>query len=147
MGRESEQPLRKLDHRPAATLAGAHVLFVDDEPQLREMGKAILKEAGYRVDLAENGVEAISLVRAKRAKGEPVEAIVLDMTMPVMGGVEAAHRLRSEHVDVPIVASSGYSEDETLSRFGDTAPVFLHKPYRPRELLTTVATALARAKK
>jgi CheY-like chemotaxis protein len=94
--------------------------------------------------LAENGAQALDLVHQHR---KSFEVIVLDMTMPVMGGVEAAHRLRSEHVDVPIVASSGYSEDETLSRFGDTAPVFLHKPYRPRELLTTVATALARAKK
>jgi len=140
----------KLDHQPhqpAAAPTGPHVLFVDDEPQLREMGQAILKQAGYLVDLAENGVEAITMVRARHATGEPIEAIVLDMTMPVMGGVEAAHRLRNEHVDVPIVASSGYSEDETLHRFGDTSPVFLHKPYRPKELLTTLATALARAKK
>jgi CheY-like chemotaxis protein len=124
-----------------------HVLFVDDEPQLRTLGQAILRQAGYHVDLAENGMEALNLVHTKRAQGEPIEAIVLDMTMPMMSGVEVAQRLRREHVEAPIIASSGYSEDETLRRFGDTEPVFLRKPYRPNELLTTVAGALARAKK
>lgn len=64
------------------------------------------------------------------------------MTMPVMGGAEAAHQLRSEQVTIPIVASSGYSELETLERFGGLSPLFLPKPYRPAELLAKVASAL-----
>lgn len=122
--------------------AGAGVLFVDDEAQLREIGKTTLMEAGYRVWLAENGAQALEMVRAMRSS---IQVIVLDMTMPIMGGAEAARQLRQEQVNLPIVASSGYTEVETLERFGETAPLFLRKPYRPSELLSKVAAALGEA--
>jgi len=123
----------------ARPVAGAGVLFVDDEPHLREIGRLALSEAGYRVWLAVNGLEALEVARAK---GDVIDVIVLDMTMPVMSGAEAARRLRDEGVNVPIVASSGYSETETLQRFGDIAPLFLRKPYRTSDLLRMVARAM-----
>ncbi|MFT3927187.1 MAG: PAS domain-containing protein [Myxococcales bacterium] len=133
-------PVTRTDtvERPFA-FPGAGVLFVDDEAQLREIGRLSLTEAGYRVFIAENGAEALEIMARIH---EQIDVIVLDMTMPVMGGAEAARSLRKERVGVPIVASSGYSESETLERFGDIAPLFLRKPYRPNELLAVVASAL-----
>jgi PAS domain S-box-containing protein len=126
---------------PPAT-EGAGVLFVDDERNLREISRLTLGEAGYQVWLAKNGAEALEIVRANR---DAIDVIVLDMTMPVMGGAEAARELRNEHFTIPIVASSGYSEVETLERFGGASPLFLPKPYRPADLLAAVASALALA--
>jgi CheY-like chemotaxis protein len=127
---------------PARAQTEAGVLFVDDEPSLREISKLALSDAGYNVWLAKNGLDALEIVRAH---GEGIDVIVLDMTMPVMGGAEAARQLHLEQVTIPIIASSGYSEVETLERFGGVAPLFLPKPYRPDDLLAKVALALERA--
>lgn len=124
---------------PTRAVAEAGVLFVDDEPSLRELSKLAMNDAGYNVWLAKNGLEALEIVRAH---GDEIDVIVLDMTMPVMGGAEAARQLHAEQVTIPIIASSGYSEVETLERFGGVAPLFLPKPYRPDDLLAKVALAL-----
>ena len=66
-----------------------------------------------------------------RTHGEEIDVIVLDMTMPVMGGAEAARQLHAERVTTPIIASSGYSEVETLERFGGSLRCFCPSPIGP----------------
>jgi PAS domain S-box-containing protein len=123
---------------PAPAPSTGTVLFVDDEAPLREIAKLSLERAGYRVLLAEHGAAALELVR----RGAQIDAIVLDMTMPVLDGVETAARLREMQVAAPIIASSGYSETEILARFNAWSPLVLRKPYRPAELVEKVRAAL-----
>jgi CheY-like chemotaxis protein len=64
-----------------------------------------------------------------------ISAVILDVTMPVMGGAEAFRRIREIAPAVPVVVSSGYDEQDTASAFTGPAVEFLQKPYRPDGLL------------
>jgi PAS domain S-box-containing protein len=111
-----------------------HILVVDDEDLVRNLAKFALERRGYTTELAANGKEGLELFAAR-----PTEfaAVLLDLTMPVMGGEEMLVHLKGIRADVPVVLSSGFSEVEALSRFQDCGLAgFLQKPY--------TATALAR---
>jgi PAS domain S-box-containing protein len=125
------------EHPPApAARPGGLVLFVDDEVPIRELGEAVLGQAGYQVLLAADGPEALELFRRRHAE---LAAVVLDLTMPGLGGEEVLRQMRAESGRVPVLLSSGYSEQEAFERFGAGGPAgFLCKPYAPKELLDKV---------
>jgi CheY-like chemotaxis protein len=120
---------------PAASGKGL-VLYVDDEPQVRALGEAVLRQAGYDVLPAADGPEALELFRRCHAD---LAAVVLDLTMPGLGGAEVLRRMRAVNGRVPVLLTSGYSEQEAAAQAGDAGPTgFLSKPYAPRELLEKV---------
>ena len=126
----------EIDIRGAGT-----VLVVDDDPSVRALAESVLQEAGYVVELAENGLHAVERLRHL---GDGVSLILLDLTMPQLGGAEAAHELRRIHPDVPIVAMSGYGDVEVMERFSGTAvDDFLPKPFRPDQLAAKVRDVLS----
>jgi PAS domain S-box-containing protein len=128
---------------PAAPAGLGLVLFVDDEPQVRALGEAVLRQAGYQVLPAADGQEALELYRRRHAE---LAAVVLDLTMPRLTGEEALRAMRAVSDRVPVLLSSGYSEQEAGARFPAGGPdAFLSKPYVPRELLEKVR-ALVRGK-
>jgi CheY-like chemotaxis protein len=115
---------------------------VDDESGMRNLAGAILESSGFTVLTACDGGDAIRVF--ERYAGE-VAAIVLDLTMPVMDGEEAAVELRRIRAGVPIILSSGYSEHDVAARFaGKGLAGFLKKPYEPAELTDVLQRALAR---
>jgi CheY-like chemotaxis protein len=71
-----------------------------------------------------------------------IAAVVLDATMPVMNGAEAAARIRELRPSLPIIVSSGYSEEDTLPQFAAVTPHFLQKPFGPQALADTVGRVL-----
>ena len=71
-----------------------------------------------------------------------ISLVILDMTMPVMGGVEALGALHATDPDIRVLGSSGYSEQEALRQFGSGLAAFLQKPYTVRQLFESVDTAL-----
>ena len=76
-----------------------------------------------------------------------ITAVLLDLTMPKMSGAEAFRELRKVRPDVPILVTSGYSEQETVQQFQDQGPVgFIQKPYRGNELRTKLFDVLERGK-
>jgi CheY-like chemotaxis protein len=116
------------------------VVVADDEALVRAVAKATLEEAGLRVLTARDGAEAVRLVR-ERGKG--IAAVVLDLTMPGMGGEEAFEEIRALRPELPVILSTGYSEQEALSRFADRKPAgLIEKPYDPAALAAAVARAL-----
>jgi CheY-like chemotaxis protein len=125
---------------PAAPCVGVGtILFVDDEAPLRAIARQTLEEHGFGVLLADNGREAISVASAH----PEVCAVVLDLTMPVMGGDRAGPILRSLRPDVPLILSSGYPEWDASERVGSgVAAAFLEKPYQPRVLVAKVEEVL-----
>jgi CheY-like chemotaxis protein len=86
---------------------GKKVLVVEDEADLRKMLKILLGVHGYNVIEAEDGYEAV-----EKAVEEKPDLILMDIAMPVLGGIEATRAIRShaELNEVPILAVTGYGE-------------------------------------
>ena len=115
------------------------ILVVDDEPSLRDLSKAILKQSGYSVLVAKDGREGVEVFRQNASK---IAAVLLDMTMPVMGGHEALRLIREIRPGVPIILSSGYSEAFAREELGDTVAGFIQKPYVAAKLVESIQEAL-----
>lgn len=115
------------------------ILVVDDEPCMRAVLGAMLRRAGYHVEFASNGREAIHAARVR-----PPRLILVDMSMPVMNG-EAFLRTRAhDHrlSDIPVVCMSALHDVRTCAlQLG--AQAFLPKPFRMQALLDTVASCVA----
>ncbi len=119
------------------------VLVVDDEAALRELSRSALEAAGLAVIEARDGQEAVDLFRDRK---EPIDLVLLDMTMPRMGGAEAFRHLRGMDPAVRVLLTSGYTEQESLDTLEDLAPDgFLQKPFRVRELVAKVREVMALA--
>jgi PAS domain S-box-containing protein len=131
-------------HRPEPVLATGRrgrgtVLVVDDEAAVRAVAQEALERSGYQVLLAANGKEAIALVES----GVELDAVLLDMTMPVMSGEETLEAIRSHSATLPVVLCSGYSELEAARRVrGNHASGFLQKPFTPDRLSARIAEVL-----
>jgi len=114
------------------------ILIVDDDQDARELIGEVLAEAGYVVEVAVDGFEAM----AKLPRTLP-DLVLTDLRMPGMHGVDLAQRIRSEH-DVPVVLTTGM---ETLDLCTDAAAygavACLTKPIDLEELLWTIDMALA----
>src|SRR4051812_31580058 len=100
----------------------------------------VITRDGYQVVLAANGREAVELFRQR---ADQIAGVVLDVTMPVMGGEEALRRLKEIQPEVRVVLSSGYDEVEAVQRFaGEGAADFIQKPYTPAALAAKIQKAL-----
>jgi signal transduction histidine kinase len=116
------------------------VLVVDDDDGVRTMASRILRSAGLTVVGAADGVEA---VRLYRECGESIDAVLLDVTMPHMGGEQAWRALRELDPNVRVVLSSGYPEREvTRPLAAEESLLFVHKPYVKQALLERIREAL-----
>ncbi|HTM88643.1 MAG TPA: response regulator [Terriglobales bacterium] len=126
---------------PEMSLAGDEsILVVDDEDTVRQTAKSALESYGYKVVVAANGKEGVRLF--EELAGE-IDAVVLDMTMPVMSGEEALARLKSIRPDIPVVLSSGYEEADATRRFtGKGLAGFIQKPYAAAGLAEKIKIAL-----
>ena len=126
--------------RDAALQGAGVVLVVDDEPAVREMAKRALERHGYTVLLADSGLTAIDVFR--RHPGE-IALVILDLSMPNMGGEETLPELRKIRPEVKVVLSSGYSEAETMPLFqGQPVSGFIQKPYTSKGLAEKVKACL-----
>jgi two-component system response regulator (stage 0 sporulation protein F) len=113
----------------------------DDEEGVRSLVASALEEAGYTVELVGDGAEAVERLRQL---GDQVRLVLLDLTMPILGGAEAATELRRICPDVPIVAMSGYGDIEVMQHFSQAGvDDFLAKPFGPDQLVAKVRDALA----
>ncbi|MCA9517462.1 MAG: MASE1 domain-containing protein, partial [Myxococcales bacterium] len=95
------------------TRAAPTVLVIDDEPLLLELARRMLSGAGYRVVTAASGEEGVELVRSGAA--DPA-LVLLDLTMPGLGGVETCQRLRDLRPGLRVVLSSGFDAEAQLTR-------------------------------
>ncbi|MBK6922681.1 MAG: response regulator [Deltaproteobacteria bacterium] len=116
------------------------VLVVDDDASVRGAMRRMLTHFGFTVLEAENGREGVDVFRNRASE---IAMILLDMTMPVMGGEEAFRELRAIRPDVPVILTSGYNEIEATRRFtakGLTG--FLQKPFTPSEMIAKIEPVL-----
>jgi len=113
------------------------IIIMDDEDFMREIVGNMICEMGYSVIESKSGEEAIELSREAFQKGVTIRGALFDLTIPGgMGGKEAVILFREIYPDIPVFASSGFSEDPTMAKpndFGFTDSI--RKPYKEKELI------------
>src|SRR5512133_84009 len=116
------------------------VLLVDDEEQILRTTEMALDSLGFQVLVAQDGLEALDHFRKH---GKDLHLVIMDLTMPRLDGREAFRTMRSLDPTIPVVLSSGYSEQDSLQTFPDGGPAgFLQKPYQIKDLKAVVQKAL-----
>ena len=131
---------------PAADLSGLRVLMAEDNALNREIAEMLLEDEGLSVTAVENGSRALDLF-ARSAPGE-YSLILLDITMPVMDGLEAARRIRAlprpDAASIPILAMSAnaFQEDVAQSRTAGMN-AYLMKPLDPAKFTAAIRAALS----
>lgn len=119
------------------------VLVVDDEEPVRVTLRMLLQELGYTVFSCRDGAEA---VRFYSTHQQDVRLVLLDVVMPVMGGLDCYRRIRSMAPSLPIIMMTGYAnarESDQLREEG--AQVFIDKPFGMRTLSAVLSRALGTA--
>ena len=117
------------------------VLFVDDEPVVRLMGKTALERAGYEVLMAKTGEEALRILEEQ---GDGFAAAILDLSMPGWSGFETLHRIKQSRPGLRVLISSGHDQSTIRAKFpGEDPGSLLEKPYSAAALVARVRQLLA----
>ena len=109
-------------------------LVVDDEPSVRNFIIAVLQNDGFQTIEAENGVQALELIRKL---GTGVDLLVSDIRMPRMDGITLACSVRAEFPAIPLILVSGYAEIEQ-AKLPNSGFEFVQLPFHPVTLLSAV---------
>ena len=112
------------------------VLLADDEETVRAIGARMIKRIGYEVVVAEDGAEALEIFKQSP---DDFACVILDLTMPHMDGEEAFREIRRVRKDARVILSSGYNEQDVVSRFaGKGLAGFIQKPYNIKRLASVM---------
>jgi len=120
------------------------ILLVDDEPDILEIVRYNLTSEGYKVETAENGLEAI-----EQAKNVRPQLIIMDVMMPKMDGMEACEKIRNipELSETVITFLTARGEDYSqMAGFEAGADDYITKPIKPKVLVSKVKALLRRFK-
>jgi two-component system KDP operon response regulator KdpE len=120
-------------------LSAGRILVVDNEPQIRRIMRTTLTGAGYEVDDAKTGEEALEKVREYRP-----ELVLLDINMPGMGGLAACRAIRAGTNIAIIMLTVRNSETDKVEALDAGADDFVTKPFSTPELLARIRAALRR---
>ncbi|OGT83744.1 MAG: hypothetical protein A3H91_11690 [Gammaproteobacteria bacterium RIFCSPLOWO2_02_FULL_61_13] len=118
------------------------VLVIDDEPGIRRFALRVLESAGYQSIEAGDGRQGLGMVVQQ---GREIAAVLMDLSMPGMDARDLVHELRRVDPQLPILVMSGYSDAEVAEQLdGLGVSDFVHKPFRPRDLMERLEQALSR---
>ncbi|MCM2578465.1 response regulator transcription factor [Streptomyces meridianus] len=121
--------------------AHGHVLVVEDDPTVAEVVEQYLARAGYAVDRAEDGAEALAMAAAR-----PPDLVVLDVMLPAVNGFDVCRTLR-ERGPVPVIMLTARGdEDDRILGLEVGADDYVTKPFSPRELVLRVEAVLRRGR-
>jgi two-component system cell cycle sensor histidine kinase/response regulator CckA len=120
---------------PLRSAEGASILVVDDENAVRRFAVRVLEHEGYIVAEARDGAEALELIQER---GGLFVALVSDIVMPRLNGVELMQKLSVSHPELPVILMSGYATG-ALAELGISAPCsILFKPFPSERLIEEV---------
>jgi PAS domain S-box-containing protein len=120
-----EQPMNTVSSQAYWKGQGT-VLVVDDEEPVRTVAQRLLERLGFRAIVASDGHQALELFRAHH---QDLICVLLDLTMPRLDGPEAFRQMRQQGPKVPILLTSGYTQQHAATAFGDEQPAgFVQKP-------------------
>jgi len=113
-----------------------NILIVDDSWLTRRGVKRILSSKGYGVIEAENGLQAMEMIRSEE---QPLDAIILDLLMPEMGGMELLEKLREQEIKLPVVVLTADIQHTVKKKCIERGAIgFINKPPDPENLLDIV---------
>lgn len=144
-------PAGAVDGKPAekqpereSSVAAVRVMVMDDEEMLREMTACQLEILGHETILVADGNQAIRRYQEQRDNGQPVDLVIMDLTIPGgMGGQEAAAELIRIDPDARIIVASGYSTDPVMAQYQDFGfRAAIEKPVDIASLSQAIAKAL-----
>jgi len=123
----------------AARTGSARILVVDDEPVIRRFAARVLEDEGFQVLEAEDGAEALRVLGERLSD---VDAVLSDIVMPKVNGVELLQVLTTIRPSLPVLLMSGYANAQ-LEGMGIAAPcAILPKPFAAEQLIEEVRRCL-----
>jgi hypothetical protein len=123
-------------------MMGKKVLLVDDEVDLLDILKMDMESLGYEALTANNGQEALNIMKKVKDGSLWINAVLSDLNMPIMNGLVFLKELRALGLETPFVFFSGYGDKEkTIEALRLGALDFLEKPYDPDMLIATMEKA------
>jgi diguanylate cyclase (GGDEF)-like protein len=121
------------------TSSQSNILIIDDELFFRKLYRDLLLEEGYRVDVCDNGDDAISLLQQR-----PIDLVLTDMVMPGMDGLEVLHAVKALPNPPEVILMTGYASLESaIDALKSGAHDYLVKPFNSEELKHLVRNCLA----
>jgi len=138
LSNEAKKPIAP--DAPAPSGSGELILVVDDEEPIRDFAKDVLEGNGYRVIVAEDGVQALGICEEYDGN---ISLVLLDMVMPKMAGHETFLRMRANNPKIRALLSTGYSQNSEAQAILDSGVKgFIQKPYQPNALLSKVRSVI-----
>lgn len=125
---------------PAGDLAGRCVLVVEDDDTVAEVATTYLRAAGFIVDRAADGREALERVAALSP-----DLVVLDLMLPDVDGIETCRRIREQRDTPVLMLTARTSADDRITGLEAGADDYVTKPFSPRELVLRVQSVMRRA--
>jgi DNA-binding response OmpR family regulator len=117
------------------------ILVVDDEPNIREVVELYLRRDGFEVEVVGDGAAALAAVERKIP-----DLIVLDLMLPVLGGIQVTRALRQGDPSIPIIMLTAKGDEaDRIAGLELGADDYLTKPFSPKELVARVKAVLRRA--
>jgi CheY-like chemotaxis protein len=118
------------------------ILITDDDPTILALATLVLQRSGYRCLKATNAAEALRIL----TDNLDIDALISDILMPGMTGIELGHHVRRQMRDLPILLISGFQgsdKDDPIDLFMQPRVAFLPKPFSPSQLKEAVDSLLA----
>lgn len=134
-----QPPAQPEEHDPLPDTTLRHILIVEDNLEVGRFANQILQDLGYQTTWATDAEQALALAGANAMA---FDGIFSDVVMPGMTGVAMARLLRQRRPDLPVVLTSGYSEE--LADSGYEGFEFLAKPYSAEQVARALAKSMAR---
>lgn len=117
------------------------ILVVDDEPNIREVVELYLQREGFEVEVTGDGASALQAIDRKTP-----DLIVLDLMLPVMGGIQLTRTLRDSPYNIPIIMLTAKGDEaDRITGLELGADDYVTKPFSPKELVARVKAVLRRA--
>ena len=114
------------------SISNKTILIVEDEELVRTMSKKLVESLGYRVITANDGLEGVDIYKQNHSE---IDAVLLDMKMPRMGGKEAFIEMQKINPDIKVLLSTGYGNNEEAQDLIDLGVKdLLTKPYQIDDL-------------
>jgi two-component system, cell cycle sensor histidine kinase and response regulator CckA len=133
------------DRQAAADVSGwkgqGLILIVDDEEAVRDVARRFLERIGFTILTATEGKRGIAMFTEHAGT---LRAVLLDLTMPGLTGLDVLQEIRKQRADVPVILMSGYDEHEATQKFANEGLAgFLQKPFNLVTLASRLRTTLA----
>lgn len=124
------------------SISRANLLIVDDEADLRELLVEQLATDSYQIQTAVDGAQGLQMIRDAHSKGDPIDAVLSDINMPKLNGLDLLAEVRKAGLETPFVFLTGYGDKEKAVRALRLGALdFLEKPYEVEQLMRSVETA------